>query len=75
MDKRTQSDLEHAFIEFVDRTQELGFEFDYLAKLELRYVKGEAALSPHNMANKITLRPEDFIQKQDKSLLNEDDDS
>jgi len=74
MDKRTQSDLEHAFIEFVDRVQELGFEFDYLAKLDLRYVKGEAALSPHSMANKITLRPEDFI-KQEKSLLNEDDDS
>jgi len=74
MDKRTQSDAEHAFIEFVDKITELGFKFDIYTKIELTYVKGDAAESPHNMANKLNLRAEDFI-KQEKSLLNEDDDS
>ena len=74
MDKRTQSDAEHAFIEFVDKITELGFKFDIYTKIELTYVKGDAADSPHNMANKLNLRAEDFI-KQEKSLLNEDDDS
>lgn len=74
MDKRTQSDAEHAFIEFIDKITELGFKFDLFTKIELTYVKGDAAESPHNMANKLNLRAEDFI-KQEKSLLNEDDDS
>ena len=74
MDKRTQSDAEHAFIEFIDKITELGFKFDLFTKIELTYVKGDAAESPHDMANKLNLRAEDFI-KQEKSLLNEDDDS
>ena len=74
MDKRTQSDAEHAFIEFVDKITELGFKFDIYTKIELTYVKGDAAESPHSMSNKLDLRADDFI-KQEKSLLNEDDDS
>ena len=74
MDKRTRSDLEHTFIEFVDKVQELGFKFDIMTKLELTYVKGSALESPHNIANKITLNPDDFIKEEPK-VLKEDEGS
>jgi len=64
MDKRTQSDAEHAFIEFVDKITELGFKFDMFTKIELTYVKGDAADSPHSMSNKLNLRAEDFLPNE-----------
>ena len=64
MDKRTQSDAEHAFIEFVDKITELGFKFDMFTKIELTYIKGDAADSPHNMSNKLNLRAEDFLPNE-----------
>ena len=64
MDKRTQSDAEHAFIEFVDKITELGFKFDMFTKIELTYVKGDAAESPHSMSNKLNLRAEDFLPNE-----------
>ena len=65
MDKRTQSDVEHAFIEFVDKVTELGFVFDTFTKIDLTYVKGDAVNSPNSMSNKLSLRAEDFIQKDE----------
>ena len=64
MDKRTQSDAEHAFIEFVDKITELGFKFDVFTKIELTYVKGDAADSPHSMSNRLNLRAEDFLPNE-----------
>jgi len=64
MDKRTQSDAEHAFIEFVDKITELGFKFDMFTKIELTYVKGDAADSPHSMSNRLNLRAEDFLPNE-----------
>jgi len=64
MDKRTQSDAEHAFIEFIDKITELGFKFDIYTKIELTYVKGDAADSPHSMSNKLNLRAEDFLPNE-----------
>ena len=64
MDKRTQSDAEHAFIEFIDKITELGFKFDMYTKIELTYVKGDAANSPHSMSNKLNLRAEDFLPSE-----------
>ena len=64
MDKRTQSDAEHAFIEFIDKITELGFKFDMFTKIELTYVKGDAADSPHSMSNKLNLRAEDFLPNE-----------
>jgi len=64
MDKRTQSDAEHAFIEFIDKITELGFKFDMFTKIELTYVKGDAAESPHSMSNKLNLRAEDFLPNE-----------
>ena len=64
MDKRTQSDAEHAFIEFVDKITELGFKFDMFTRIELTYVKGDAADSPHSMSNKLNLRAEDFLPNE-----------
>ena len=64
MDKRTQSDAEHAYIEFVDKITELGFKFDMFTKIELTYVKGDAAESPHSMSNKLNLRAEDFLPNE-----------
>ena len=64
MDKRTQSDAEHAFIEFIDKITELGFKFDMYTKIELTYVKGDAANSPHSMSNKLNLRAEDFLPNE-----------
>jgi hypothetical protein len=64
MDKRTQSDAEHAFIEFIDKITELGFKFDMFTKIELTYVKGDAADSPHSMHNKLNLRAEDFLPNE-----------
>jgi len=66
MDKRTQSDAEHAFIEFVDKITELGFKFDMFTKIELTYVKGDAADSPHSMSNRLNLRAEDFLQNENR---------
>ena len=66
MDKRTQSDAEHAFIEFVDKITELGFKFDMFTKIELTYVKGDAADSPHSMSNKLNLRAEDFLPNENR---------
>jgi len=64
MDKRTQSDAEHAFIEFIDKITELGFKFEIFTKIELTYVKGDAADSPHSMSNRLTLRAEDFLPNE-----------
>ena len=64
MDKRTQSDAEHAFIEFIDKITELGFKFDMFTKIELTYIKGDAAESPHSMANKLNLKAEDFLPNE-----------
>jgi hypothetical protein len=64
MDKRTQSDAEHAFIEFIDKITELGFKFELFTKIELTYVKGDAAESPHSMSNKLDLRAEDFLPNE-----------
>ena len=64
MDKRTQSDAEHAFIEFIDKITELGFKFEMLTKIELTYVKGDAADSPHSMSNRLNLRAEDFLPNE-----------
>jgi len=64
MDKRTQSDAEHAFIEFIDKITELGFKFDMFTKIELTYVKGDAADSPHSMSNRLNLRAEDFLPNE-----------
>jgi len=66
MDKRTQSDAEHAFIEFVDKITELGFKFDMFTKIELTYVKGDAADSPHSMSNRLNLRAEDFLPNENR---------
>ena len=64
MDKRTQSDAEHAFIEFIDKITELGFKFDMFTRIELTYVKGDAVESPHDMANKLNLKAEDFLPNE-----------
>ena len=64
MDKRTRSDAEHAFIEFIDKITELGFKFDLFTKIELTYVKGDAVESPHDMANKLNLKAEDFLPNE-----------
>ena len=64
MDKRTQSDAEHAFIEFIDKITELGFKFDTFTRIELTYVKGDAADSPHSMSNRLNLRAEDFLPNE-----------
>ena len=64
MDKRTQSDAEHAFIEFIDKITELGFKFDMFTRIELTYVKGDAADSPHSMSNRLNLRAEDFLPNE-----------
>jgi len=72
MDKRTRSDVEHAFIEFVDKVTELGFKFDMFTKIDLQYIKGDAASSPNNVHNMLSLRAEDFVQKEEKQVLKED---
>tara|TARA_Y100001963_G_scaffold150385_1_gene231411 strand:- start:3461 stop:3661 length:201 start_codon:yes stop_codon:yes gene_type:complete len=65
IDKRVQSEVEHAFIEFVDKIQNLGFKFDMFDKLVLTYTKGEAADFPHSVNSKLQLQASDFIKKED----------
>ena len=65
VDKRTKSELEHAFVEFCDRAKELGFKFQSMSAIELVYIKGEAALSPNNILNRIKLYGDDFMAEEE----------
>jgi len=67
IDKRTKSEVEAAFIEFVDKIQDLGFKFDLFDKVELTYIKGDAVLSPHSIGNKLTLRAEEYVSSDNKN--------
>tara|TARA_R110002126_G_scaffold27213_4_gene91448 strand:- start:1638 stop:1883 length:246 start_codon:yes stop_codon:yes gene_type:complete len=67
IDKRTKSEVEAAFIEFVDKIQDLGFKFDLFDKVELTYIKGDAVLSPHSISNKLTLRAEEYVSSDNKN--------
>ena len=72
VDKRTVSEVEHAFVEFCDRVVELGFKFEPMSGIELHYCKGEAALSPNNIGNRIRLVGDDFVSKEEPEVPEED---
>ena len=72
VDKRTVSEVEHAFVEFCDRVVELGFKFEPMSGIELHYCKGEAALSPNNIGNRIRLVGDDFVSKEEPEEQEED---
>ena len=76
VDKRTVSEVEHAFVEFCDRVVELGFKFEPMSGIEIHYCKGEAALSPNNIGNRIRLVGDDFASKEEpkEEVVEEQDD-
>jgi len=63
VDKRIESEVTHAFIQFCDIAEDLGFRFESFGKIELIYCKGEASVSPHDMQNRMALCPDDFLKK------------